>query len=400
VSAARATLLPVVCLAVIGHTAFTASRMTVSLAAIALQAPAFVVGLLLSLYALLPMLLSVAAGRWIDRVGTRLPMLLGSVVVSAGFVVPALWLTLPALFLNSLLVGTGFMFFHLSIQKLTGDLAEGPQRMRNFAHLAVGYSVSAFCGPISAGILIDWSGAGSSFAASFAASALLIAAAFALLRWRWTFGGRSSQPVQSPARPGPLADLLRPPLLRMLFVTVVVTSTVWDVHMFLTPIQGSAIGLSASQIGVVLGAFSLATFSVRVALPLISRHLREWQLIGTAQLVAAAVFVVFPLVTSHWGLIALSFVLGLGLGMGQPAVMALLHEVSPPGRVGEAVGLRMTLVNATQVVLPVLFGAVGSALAALLAGSLAYLPLFWCVSVAALLSGVASLRRGTAPRAA
>jgi MFS family permease len=112
------------------------------------------------------------------------------------------------------------------------------------------------------------------------------------------------------------------------------------------------------------------------------------------------VFVVVPLVTSHWGLIALSFVLGLGLGMGQPAVMALLHEVSPPGRVGEAVGLRMTLVNATQVVLPVLFGAVGSALAALLAGSLAYLPLFWCVSVAALLSGVASLRRGTAPRAA
>jgi MFS family permease len=36
------------------------------------------VGLLLSLYALLPMLLSVSAfGRWIDRVGTRLPMLLG-----------------------------------------------------------------------------------------------------------------------------------------------------------------------------------------------------------------------------------------------------------------------------------------------------------------------------------
>ena len=173
-----ATLLPVVCLAVIGHTAFTASRMTVSLAAIALQAPTFVVGLLLSLYALLPMLLSVAAGRWIDRVGTRLPMLLGSVVVSVGFVLPALWLTLPMLFINSLLVGTGFMFFHLSIQKLTGDLAEGPQRMRNFAHLAVGYSVSAFCGPISAGILIDWSGAGSSFGAAFLASTLLIVAAF------------------------------------------------------------------------------------------------------------------------------------------------------------------------------------------------------------------------------
>ena len=39
-----ATLLPVVCLAVIGHTAFTASRMTVSLAAIALPETTTLVG--------------------------------------------------------------------------------------------------------------------------------------------------------------------------------------------------------------------------------------------------------------------------------------------------------------------------------------------------------------------
>jgi hypothetical protein len=33
-----------------------------------------------------------------------------------------------------------------------------------------------------------------------------------------------------------------------------------------------------------------------------------------------------------------------------------------------------------------------------LAGSLAYLPLFWCVSIAAFASGAASLRRGAASR--
>ncbi len=388
-------LWPVICLGVIGHTAFSASRMTVSLAAISLQASAFVVGLLLSLYALLPMLLSVSAGRWIDRVGTRVPMLLGSAVVAVGFVLPAIWLSLPALFLNSLLVGTGFMFFHMAVQKLTGDLGEGAQRMRHFGHLAVGYSVSAFCGPVLAGLLIDRWGAGSSFGASFAASTLLIAAAFALLRWRWTFSGQASRVAPAQARRGRLLDLLASRPLRLLFLSVVVTSTVWDVHMFLTPIQGSRIGLSASQIGAVLGAFSAATFTVRLSLPLISRRLREWQLIGVAQLVAAAVFLVFPLVTSFWGLMGLSFLLGLGLGVGQPAVMSLLHEVSPAGRVGEAVGLRMSLVNGTQVVLPTLFGVVGTLLASVMGGALAYAPLFWCVSVGAVAGGLTALRQRT-----
>ena len=39
-------------------------------------------------------------------------------------------------------------------------------------------------------------------------------------------------------------------------------------------------------------------------------------------------------------LMALSFLLGLGLGCAQPIIMSLLYEASPPGRQGEAVGLR------------------------------------------------------------
>jgi len=132
-----------------------------------------------------------------------------------------------------------------------------------------------------------------------------------------------------------------------MYVAVVLISSAWDVLMFLVPIQGSKIGLSASEIGMVLGAFSAATFVVRVAMPLFIGRVTEWQMIGIVQAVAALVYLVFPLVGSHYGLIALAFVLGLGLGVGQPAVMSLLHRVAPPGRVGEAVGLRMTMINGT-----------------------------------------------------
>jgi hypothetical protein len=53
----------------------------------------------------------------------------------------------------------------------------------------------------------------------------------------------------------------------------------WDLFVFAMPIYGTAIGLSASTIGLILSAFALATFIVRMALPWISRRLREWSTI-------------------------------------------------------------------------------------------------------------------------
>ncbi len=383
----------VVTLAVISHTAFTASRMTVTLAAIHLKAPTVVVGLLLSLYALLPMLLSVAIGRWIDRVGTRIPMLAGAITLGVAFLVPTVWMTLPALFVNSVATGMGFLLFHMSVQKLTGELGADTERMRNFGLLAVGFSVSAFFGPIIAGYLIDSVGHGASFAGSFIASSILIATAFVLLKWRWRFDGRA--PLESAARPinANVLDLLRTPEVRRLYVAIVIISSLWDLFMFLVPVQGSNIGLSASQIGFVLGSFSAATFLVRVAMPLFVDRVSEWQMIGTVQVVAAGVYLVFPLVSGHYGLVALSFVLGLGLGIGQPAVMSLLHRVTPAGRIGEAVGLRMTMVNGTQTILPTVFGSVGSLLGTFLTGSFTFAPLFWGMSLMAGAGGTSALRR-------
>jgi hypothetical protein len=44
--------------------------------------------------------------------------------------------------------------------------------------------------------------------------------------------------------------------------------------------------------------------------------------------------------------------------------MSLLHGKSPPGRVGEALGLRHLIMNGSHVLLPLIFGAAGSVLGA------------------------------------
>jgi dipeptide/tripeptide permease len=52
--------------------------------------------------------------------------------------------------------------------------------------------------------------------------------------------------------------------------------------------------------------------------------------------------------------------LGLTLGMVQPMVMSMLHQITPEARHGEALGLRLMAINASSVIMPLLFGTAGA----------------------------------------
>ena len=60
----------------------------VSLYALDLGASSFAIGVLVSFYALCPLLLAIYAGKLIDRVGARLPMLLGTLGLVVGIGLP------------------------------------------------------------------------------------------------------------------------------------------------------------------------------------------------------------------------------------------------------------------------------------------------------------------------
>src|SRR5262249_60219153 len=94
-----------------------------------------------------------------------------------------------------------------------------------------------------------------------------------------------------------------------------------------------------TTIGVIMSTFALATFAVRLFMPLVVKRLRQWVVMSSAMAVAGAAYLLFPLFSSVPLLMALSFILGLGLGCAQPVIMSLLSEASPPGRPGEAGGL-------------------------------------------------------------
>ncbi len=357
-----------VALTVLTHTAFNGSRMLVSLYAIQLHASAFTVGTLMSSFALLPMLLAVSAGRLIDRSGARWPLFAASFTVALGVLLPFIWPRLWTLYAASTLIGTGFMMFHVAVNQVVGALGRAEDRAANFSWLALGFSVSSSLGPLVTGFAIDAIGHVRTFLLLFLFPLMPL-----IVMWLNRPALPPAKERKTDAGESRVMDLLRNRALRRVFIASGLLNMAWDLYTFVIPIYGSRIGLSASTIGAIMGSFAISIFAVRLLLPLLIRRVRPWQVIGAALLISAAVYCVFPLFSSVPLLVALSCVLGLGLGCSQPMVMALLYNTSPPGRQGEAVGVRTTVMNASSTALPLASGALGAALG--------MGPVFWSMAV-------------------
>ena len=77
---------------------------------------------------------------------------------------------------------------------------------------------------------------------------------------------------------------------------------------------------------------------------------------------ACLLFMLYPLMPGPWSMAACSVLLGLVLGSVQPMVMSMLHQITPEARHGQALGLRMMAINASSVMMPMMFGSLGAVL--------------------------------------
>src|SRR5215213_6570011 len=136
------TVYAVVLLSVLNSIAQRGSKVAVSLYSLELGASAAAVGVLAALFAVFPLLLAVHAGRISDRLGVRMPMVLGGITMVAGLAVPIVFPgSLGWLFVCPALLGLGHIYFHVSIHNLVGALGERAERTKNFSTFALGSSI-------------------------------------------------------------------------------------------------------------------------------------------------------------------------------------------------------------------------------------------------------------------
>lgn len=230
-----------------------------------------------------------------------------------------------------------------------------------FSWLSIGPALSNFVGPFSAGLLIDHAGPAAGSLWGYRAAFLLMAV-LPLACWFLVQRTRELPPVLTPSGADqPKAwDLLQDAQFRRLMLVNWFLSSCWDVHTFVVPVLGFERGISASVIGSILGAFALSAAAIRLVMPLVAAHLREWKVLLVAMLATAALFGVYPLMPSALAMGVCSIFLGFALGTVQPMIMSMLHQITPEARHGEALGLRLMVINASSVAMPILFGSAGA----------------------------------------
>lgn len=371
------------------HSAMAGLRMAAPLQALHEGHSAWAVGLLLALFAAAPVLLAMHAGRMADRHGYHRPVHLAAALSACGMLLALASTRLHghwhfALLCGAaMLTGSGANMGMLTIQRTAGLSArDATERVRLFSWLGIAPSFSNVIGPVSVGFVIDFAG----FAAGYALLLLLPLAT--LLSARQVPRSAPVAAGAGAARSGAAWDLLQAPGLRRLLLVNWLLSMCWDVHSFAVPILGHERGFSASTIGLILGTFTLSVTGVRLFIPLLAHRVREAQVVTGAMFGTGLVFALYPLAHSPWLMGGCAVLLGLTLGAVQPMMMAMLHQLTPAHRHGEALAIRSMAINASSTVMPLLFGAAGTLVGAAV--------LFWIVGGAVGGGAWAARRLGSA----
>ncbi|MGH8781363.1 MFS transporter [Paraburkholderia sp.] len=317
-------------------------------AVFALGATARETGLLQTAQTLPFLLLSIPFGVWVDRRSRRTLMTVAeSVRVLAMLAVLLLIfahaLSLPLLAALGFLGATGTVAYSVAAPALVPSLVPREAFAAANGRIELARSVAYSAGPAVGGLLVGWIGAGWAYGCA-AALSMLAVALLAGLR----------EPARAQIVPRhfmlELRDgarfVLRDALLRPMLATAVFFNIgFFTLQSMYVPYAVHRLGLSASSVGMTLGAYGVGMVCGALAAPAVARRLTFGRMLTigpTCGLLASLVMVGTIAVPSFW-LAALSFfMLGAGPILWTVGSTTLRQAITPSGMMG-----RVSAINST-----------------------------------------------------
>ncbi len=331
------------------------TRPSLTLYASDLGASALDIGILTSVYNFFPLLFAIRAGKIADRIGDRLPVLIGMITVSIGLSLPYLFPAIWSLYISQVVVGLAHIFIIISLQNVLGHAATKENRDHYFALFSMFAALSQFISPVLGGYLAEYQ----SYSATFFVAAVCGIVPIAAAMWIPVIKG-DKLVIPSTSESGNSLALLKSPILRKAMIGSALVLYSRDIFVAYFPLYANSIDISDSNIGWIVSLQALAMVPVRFFLARLSQSLGRERVLLSSILIAGAAFLLIPTTTSVPVLMALALMMGVGLGCGQPLSMTTIYNASPKNKTGEVLGLRLAINRVTQLGAPVLFGMIGS----------------------------------------
>ena len=356
-------VLPLMATAVLEQTVVNIVRVTTTYRTFELGLSVIWLGVISAAIAILPLLLAVMVGRFIDRGYLLQSAWFGAgllCVSCAGF---ALWPTLAGLLLFTALLGLGHLMLVISQQVLcTTDPTPGALE-RMIGNYMVANAVGQGLGPY----IVGWIGGDLSvpptqllFTIGFAGSFLMLAAALFLRP-----GGPMKERAEKGGKPMPLRDILRlPGLTVILFVGMTVVSA-QDLIVVYLPFLGAERGLTVEIVGTLLAVRAVASVASRFLFARLNQMIGHRWLMLSSVLVSAVSFGAIAAPLPVYVMMAVVSVAGFAIGIAITATIASLLSLATAETRGTANSLRIMGNRAGQLVIPfsvgVVAGVTGSA---------------------------------------
>ena len=362
----------VVFLALIYQTSVRGNTILVTLYTMDMHVSSMYLGLIVASTSLFPMLFAAYAGRLSDRVGIRLPLVIGMLGTGLSLLLPFLFKNqIFILLVSQSLFGLCQIFTIVALQNLIGALSTEKTRSKYFSTYTLGVSISNFFGPLISGYSIDHLHYGLTF--------LLLATLSIIPGLFFIFMVLPQTAHKEEIQKNSFVELLLKRSLRKTFITSGIILTGVGLYEFYLPIYGKSLGLSASTIGLILSCNAIAFILSRLLMQRLLNKFKEETVLGGCLTLSAVAFFLIPIFNQSIFLMIVSFIMGLGLGCCQPLSIVMAYNRSPKGRTGEVLGIRLTVNKAVQFTVPLLFGSVGPLLG--------FFPVFWSNAVLLLFSG-------------
>jgi predicted MFS family arabinose efflux permease len=364
-------IISLVIISLLAHVTLSGGRVASSLFVLQEGYSEFVAGLTYGLYGLMPALLSLSLGRWVDRVGPRRIIRSSLLIIIIGLLFPAIHLSLLSILICAALSGLGFggyiLAAHVSVSLMQVD--NDSDRTGLFGWLQMGTAISAVLGPFFVGVVID----GSGFSMAYLYLTIIV---FVGLLWSIRSsipdGVRQNKRLQESKL---LHDVFKDVSLLRIYLLSMVVYLTWDCFAFMVPVLGAERGYSASAIGGILSSFAVGTFMVRALLPWLSRISTEWRVLCISNAFIMVVFFLLAFADNIILLSLLSFIFGIAAGVGHPNVLNLLLRNVRSNKAGEASGLRIMTGN--------LAGLLGTAGCGAITAACGMLPVFFAIAAIA-----------------
>ncbi len=335
------------------QTILNLTRPIVSLNAAELGASTLEIGLLTASFALLPLIFAIQAGKVADGIGDRLPILFGLIGMSIGLAFPYFFQTLWAFFVSQFIVGIANVFLVVSLQNILGHISTSENRDQYYSMFGMAVALGVLVGPVLGGYVAEHYSYSFVFLVSIFVSFIPILFSFkipVILKREKVVKGTLLSSI----------GLLKNPILKQALISSALVLYSRDIFVAYFPLFAKEHGISDSNIGWIIAVQGIAMMIIRFTLPMATKTFGQNKVLILSIVLAGFSFLCMPF-TDHPFLLGLfSFIMGIGLGCGQPISMSITYSVSPKSRTGEILGLRLSTNRLSQLIAPIFFGIIGS----------------------------------------